>query len=123
MELLLCFSSLVFICTDYVFFFFFSSRRRHTRCALVTGVQTCVFRSTWAGGEVAALKAALAEAFPRDEAWGPAAVIDTCRRLLPKETAATCDTGAHRILFAQMWESCEPRTELQSTGQIGRAHV
>src|SRR3546814_15179467 len=26
-------------------FFFFSSRRRHTRCALVTGVQTCVFRS------------------------------------------------------------------------------
>src|SRR3546814_6605804 len=26
----------------YVYFsFFFSSRRRHTRCALVTGVQTC----------------------------------------------------------------------------------
>src|SRR3546814_12860737 len=25
----------------YWFFFFFSSRRRHTRCALVTGVQTC----------------------------------------------------------------------------------
>src|SRR3546814_10018747 len=25
----------------YLFMFFFSSRRRHTRCALVTGVQTC----------------------------------------------------------------------------------
>src|SRR3546814_16635613 len=25
----------------YIVFFFFSSRRRHTRCALVTGVQTC----------------------------------------------------------------------------------
>src|SRR3546814_2756407 len=25
----------------FVFFFLFSSRRRHTRCALVTGVQTC----------------------------------------------------------------------------------
>src|SRR3546814_4740877 len=24
-----------------MFIFFFSSRRRHTRCALVTGVQTC----------------------------------------------------------------------------------
>src|SRR3546814_5837318 len=24
-----------------IFYFFFSSRRRHTRCALVTGVQTC----------------------------------------------------------------------------------
>src|SRR3546814_13968727 len=30
-----CFSSYVLL------FFFFSSRRRHTRCALVTGVQTC----------------------------------------------------------------------------------
>src|SRR3546814_3435234 len=25
----------------HLFFFFCSSRRRHTRCALVTGVQTC----------------------------------------------------------------------------------
>src|SRR3546814_7457347 len=33
---------------DFVCFFFFSSRRRHTRCALVTGVQTCalpIFRT------------------------------------------------------------------------------
>src|SRR3546814_1594668 len=29
--------SVFFVCS----FFFFSSRRRHTRCALVTGVQTC----------------------------------------------------------------------------------
>src|SRR3546814_16947046 len=30
------------ICLDVFFIcFFFSSRRRHTRCALVTGVQTC----------------------------------------------------------------------------------
>src|SRR3546814_10741808 len=27
----------------FVIVFFFSSRRRHTRCALVTGVQTCAF--------------------------------------------------------------------------------
>src|SRR3546814_2274864 len=32
---------------------FFSSRRRHTRCALVTGVQTCALPiSGWAGGGV-----------------------------------------------------------------------
>src|SRR3546814_7941161 len=33
----------------YCIFFFFSSRRRHTRCALVTGVQTCalpIYRET-----------------------------------------------------------------------------
>src|SRR3546814_5158347 len=33
-------------------FFFFSSRRRHTRCALVTGVQTCALpiSATWICG-------------------------------------------------------------------------
>src|SRR3546814_7254313 len=34
-----CASSFSFLCCSSVFFF--SSRRRHTRCALVTGVQTC----------------------------------------------------------------------------------
>src|SRR3546814_13368897 len=29
------------MCVNIFVFFFFSSRRRHTRCALVTGVQTC----------------------------------------------------------------------------------
>src|SRR3546814_10976874 len=29
------------MCVSLLLFFFFSSRRRHTRCALVTGVQTC----------------------------------------------------------------------------------
>src|SRR3546814_18545339 len=35
------FSLCVCSCCFVVIFFFFSSRRRHTRCALVTGVQTC----------------------------------------------------------------------------------
>src|SRR3546814_6654717 len=30
--------------------FFFSSRRRHTRCALVTGVQTCALPICWSFG-------------------------------------------------------------------------
>src|SRR3546814_10776336 len=35
--------------------FFFSSRRRHTRCALVTGVQTCALPiSAETGGKVVA---------------------------------------------------------------------
>src|SRR3546814_4863359 len=37
--LVLIFSVVVYF--DVLFVFFFSSRRRHTRCALVTGVQTC----------------------------------------------------------------------------------
>src|SRR3546814_3948362 len=48
-------------------FFFFSSRRRHTRCALVTGVQTCALpistksQSAEAYGEIKALKAEIEE--------------------------------------------------------------
>src|SRR3546814_10832528 len=34
---------------SFVFCFFFSSRRRHTRCALVTGVQTCALPILLAG--------------------------------------------------------------------------
>src|SRR3546814_1668198 len=33
--------TILFLFCYFFFFFFFSSRRRHTRCALVTGVQTC----------------------------------------------------------------------------------
>src|SRR3546814_4620207 len=36
-------------------FFFFSSRRRHTRCALVTGVQTCalpIYQAFSAGADI-----------------------------------------------------------------------
>src|SRR3546814_3114333 len=51
---------LVFV--SYVFvFFFFSSRRRHTRCALVTGVQTC----------------ALPTLLPRACLWGLADTVRT----------------------------------------------
>src|SRR3546814_7309763 len=41
----LSFCRLIYVCVFFYvgvfFFFFFSSRRRHTRCALVSGVQTC----------------------------------------------------------------------------------
>src|SRR3546814_2926517 len=50
-----------------MFIFFFSSRRRHTRCALVTGVQTCalpiLFRSP--------LKSAVADGADRLEGLHP----------------------------------------------------
>src|SRR3546814_16182113 len=67
-----------------MFSFFFSSRRRHTRCALVTGVQTCALPISYAllyngilgdkrpdGGNVltratiALLRAAIARKHPR----------------------------------------------------------
>src|SRR3546814_3172282 len=37
--------------TIFLLDFFFSSRRRHTRCALVTGVQTCALPISLAKGK------------------------------------------------------------------------
>src|SRR3546814_13186435 len=37
----ICLHRIIVLFTFSFLFFFFSSRRRHTRCALVTGVQTC----------------------------------------------------------------------------------
>jgi acetolactate synthase-1/2/3 large subunit len=71
--------------------------------------------ATWVDGEVAAVKGALAEAFPTDENWGPAAIIDECHRALPANTLATADSGAHRILLSQMWACSEPRGLMQSS--------
>lgn len=73
-------------------------------------------KPTWTGGEVPAMKATLAEAFPRDEDWGPAAVIDAARAAFPREGFAAVDTGAHRILLSQQWECFVPRTLAQSSG-------
>src|SRR3546814_6695575 len=42
------------LCFRLFVLFFFSSRRRHTRCALVTGVQTCALPILGYGGAVLA---------------------------------------------------------------------
>jgi len=71
--------------------------------------------TTWPGGEPAKVKAALAQAFPTDDNWGPAAVIAETRAALPAETLATADSGAHRILLSQMWDCHEERGLIQSS--------
>ena len=66
-------------------------------------------------GKLKQTKSALAAAFPKDDAWGPAAVVDVCREELPRDTLATVDSGAHRILLSQMWECYAPRGLMQSS--------
>ncbi|MAB00422.1 MAG: acetolactate synthase [Stappia sp.] len=71
---------------------------------------------TWGGGEIARAKKALAALFaPEADGWGPATVFDTLRRALPRDTVATADSGAHRILVSQMWRTDFPRAMLQSS--------
>lgn len=70
----------------------------------------------WPSGEIAAVRAKLTEAFPTDDAWGPAAIIDECRTVMPRDTLVTADSGAHRILLSQMWATYAPRDLMQSAG-------
>lgn len=70
----------------------------------------------WPDGEPAAAREALAGAFCQNEAWGPAAIVTTVRKALPRDGVITIDSGAHRILASQVWESFVPHAVLQSTG-------
>jgi acetolactate synthase-1/2/3 large subunit len=74
--------------------------------------------STWIDGLPAAVRGEIATTL-RPAApgqWGPHAIVETCRRVFPRETLATVDTGAHRILLNHVWECFEPHGLLQSTG-------
>ncbi len=71
--------------------------------------------TSWPNAEPTAVKQKLRANLKLDEDWGPAAVIDECRKALPDNTIATVDSGAHRILLSQIWECYEPRGLLQST--------
>lgn len=75
----------------------------------------CPGQDTWKNGEISKVKTSLSEAFPTNDIWGPAAVIDECRKCLPKTTLASADSGAHRILLSQMWTCHEPRGLMQSS--------
>ncbi|MEM9317487.1 MAG: thiamine pyrophosphate-binding protein [Pseudomonadota bacterium] len=80
--------------------------------ALTDGVAN---QASW-GARPAEVKAALAKVFAPEPDWGPARVIETCRRILPPETRASADSGAHRILLSQMWRCDYPRALVQSSG-------
>ena len=81
--------------------------------AISNGVEP---QPTWPDGAPAKARQALAGAYGQNEVWGPAAITTTIRKVAPRDTVVTVDSGAHRILFSQVWETYVPRAVLQSTG-------
>jgi acetolactate synthase-1/2/3 large subunit len=90
-------------------------------------------------GELRALLAALAELAPEGAGWGekaartfrqqvvdalntpstglsPQRAMEVARAVLPRDTIATCDAGASRLLVVQKWEAYGPREFLTSNG-------
>src|SRR3546814_9185181 len=82
--------------------FFFSSRRRHTRCALVTGVQTCALPIWRSASARRILKCA------------------ERRRRMPGKNRALLLQCACRGGPATAWRR-QPDAVVVRTGQIGRA--
>src|SRR3546814_8331901 len=119
------------------YFFFFSSRRRHTRCALVTGVQTCALpiygrskkvRVDLFDFDLPPENIALRPAVPRDSARMLAAgpdrledrhVFDLPHLLRPGDCLVFIDT---KVIPAQLEGRSEEHTsELQSLMLISYA--
>ena len=62
---------------------------------------------------------ALREHFQRrfaETSWSAYHLFQTARQIIPKDAIITVDTGAHRILMAQIWTCYYPKTFLQSNG-------
>src|SRR3546814_4469158 len=97
---------LAFLCL----FFFFSSRRRHTRCALVTGVQTCALPIYGIGLPMACLRTG-------GDDRGP--VMDRSFARLPGPSAL----GAPSALILGAWEIEAPAPVVAALQlvKIGRA--
>src|SRR3546814_10867324 len=94
-------------------YFFCSSRRRHTRCALVTGVQTCalpIFAQLQANAATAQrLIVELAKALPGERPPSPIdTVLDTALITPPDARGATLmaklDAVCRRVLARQEGE-------------------
>src|SRR3546814_10033637 len=99
-----------------------SSRRRHTRCALVTGVQTCalpISRGIGAGG-ASAFEPALAAGHPAGGKAGGAAAADALQVHVPLDRRRG-DRGGDPDGEAVHGRSEEHTSELQSLMRISYA--
>src|SRR3546814_10754846 len=104
----------------FLFLFFFSSRRRHTRCALVTGVQTCALPISEIRLKVVVLPAPLGPMSAWIRPLATARSTSCTARMPPKRfsTPATSSTGPWG---AGGRRSEEHTSELQSLMRISYA--
>src|SRR3546814_10817974 len=98
----------VLLCSFVYSFFFFSSRRRHTRCALVTGVQTCALPIYMEAQD---------RRFPFDPVHPLMSqpIIEAC---LSVPSWEACRGGSDRSFTRRAFTG-----DLPPTVKIGRAHV
>ncbi len=62
------------------------------------------------------MDAIFAQMRPGNHEFGPCAVLDTLRSVLPDDGIMACDVGAHTHLVGQKWETRAPMTQLMTNG-------
>ena len=72
-------------------------------------------KTTWTNGELMEMRTKHEKIYGQKQEWGPGAITETVRRLVPRDTVITMDSGAHRILISQAWRTYVPRSALQSS--------
>lgn len=73
-------------------------------------------KPSWVNEEPGKVHRELAAAFsPESSGWGPRTAFHVLRKVMPANTVATADSGAHRILVSQIWKCSGPRQMLQSS--------
>ncbi|MTI43771.1 acetolactate synthase-1/2/3 large subunit [Roseibium hamelinense] len=71
---------------------------------------------SWPDAEPAEVRRQLKAAFGIEaEGWGPAAAFHALKQVMPANVVVSADSGAHRILVSQIWESKQPRGMIQSS--------
>src|SRR3546814_1098878 len=111
-----------------VYFFFFSSRRRHTRCALVTGVQTCALPIYARIREGRPFAGQDCDGVMRNHRLHPGNVFDGCLTAHKPECKGEYNGAADKnsVIHSTIWMHVEHRSEehtseLQSLMRISYA--
>src|SRR3546814_4541398 len=104
-----------------VFLFFFSRRRRHTRCALVTGVQTCALPISLAVGPVAVISLMTASAAGAVAAQGTAQYLEAAITLAALSGVMLAVLGLLRLGFLANLLSHPVISGFITASEIGRA--
>src|SRR3546814_5228024 len=106
--------------------FFFSSRRRHTRCALVTGVQTCalpIFGGLYARVDVADEESVSAGLDAAGSAYGITRLLVNCAGVAPAIKTVGKENAPHPLGAFRRAVEINLVGSFNVIAQIGRAHV
>src|SRR3546814_4337745 len=118
----MCARFFVLICSSH---FFFSSRRRHTRCALVTGVQTCALPILATYAEWLALSEGALPTLSDDEAVAArtqvAEALAGGHHILDRDTIEALLGGVGMVMVAS--RACSTADERSEESRVGKAGV